>query len=172
MKRPSYYLMIVILILIVSLLAGCTGIMTGTGKQEVKQENRIELVRGPEIKGVWRGKDLTVSYRYSLIEQTLAISGTINLSQNLNNYSVMDRLHLYLHFVDADGMTAGQNLVYNAPHRKGISMLNLNFNRLITVPPGVAAMAFTYAGLVSDGMGSDDGAISWNFWNSLYGITI
>jgi hypothetical protein len=156
-----------IVILITSLLASCAGIMTGRGKKEVKQKNRIELVRESEVKGVWSGKDLTVSFRYSLTEQTMKINGTITLTKHLNNYSAMDRLHLYLHFVDAEGMTAGQSLVYSAPHRRGISMLDLNFNRLITVPPGVEAIAFTYAGEVSDGMGSDNGAISWTFWNFL-----
>ncbi|MDY0375465.1 MAG: hypothetical protein RBQ72_07015 [Desulfobacterium sp.] len=165
MKQPSYYLMIAILI--ATLSAGCATIMTGRGNQEIKQENRIELVKGSETKGVWSGRDLTVSFRYSLTEQTLKINGAITLTKHLNNYSVMDRLHLYLHFVDGEGMAAGQSLVYSAPHRRGISMLDLNFNRLITVPPGVEAIAFTYAGQVSDGMGSDDGAISWTFWNSL-----
>lgn len=165
MKLSSYYLMIAILI--ASLFGGCAGIMTGKGKQEVKQENRIELVRESEVKGVWSSKDLTVSFRYSLTEQTIKINGTITLTKHLNNYSTMDRLHLYLHFVDGEGMAAGQSLVYSAPHRRGISMLDLSLNRLITVPPGVEAMAFTYAGQVSDGMGSDDGAISWNFWNAL-----
>jgi len=165
MKLPLYYL--IFFTLTASLFTGCAGIMTGTGKQEVKQENRIELVRAPEVKGVWSGNDLTVSYLYSLTEQTMKINGTITLTKHLNNYSVIDRLHLYLHFVDAGGMTTGQSLVYIAPYRKGISMLNLNFSRLITVPPGAEAMAFTYAGQVSDGIGSEDGAISWNFWNSL-----
>jgi hypothetical protein len=134
----------------------------------VRQENQIELLRGSEVKGIWSGKDLTVSYRYILNEQTLEITGTISLSRHLNNYSKMDRLHLYLHFVDAENLTAGQSLLYSAPHRRAISMLDLNFSLSITVPPGVEAMAFTYAGQTSDGMGSDDGGpISWNFWNSL-----
>lgn len=167
MKLSSNSLMIITLLAIACLLASCAGIMTGRGKQEVRQENRIELLNKSEVKGIWSGKDLTVSYLYSLSEKTLKISGTITLSRHLNNYSAMDRLHLYLHFVDADGMTAGQSLVYSAPHRRGISMLDLNFNRSITVPPGVEAIALTYSGMVSDGMGSDDGAISWNFWNSL-----
>lgn len=165
MKLSFYSLIIVTLI--ASLFAGCAGIMTGTGKQEVKQENRIELVKESEVNGVWIGKDMTVSYQYSLTEQTMKINGTITLTKHLNNYTVMDRLHLYLHFVDAEGMAAGQSLLYNAPHRKAISMLDLKFNRLINVPPGMEAMAFTYAGQVSDGRGSEDGAISWNFWNFL-----
>lgn len=165
MKLSSQSL--IIIILIACLITGCAGIITGTNKREVKQENQIELVRGPQVNGAWRGKDLTISYQYSLTEQTLKISGTIILADHLNNYSTMDRLRIYLHLVDGEGMAVGQNFVYNAPHRKGLSMIDLNFNRLITIPPGVEAMAFTYSGQVCDGMGSDDGGISWSFWNFL-----
>lgn len=164
--KPSSYLPIFI-ILVTSLISGCAGTITGPRQQPLDPEKLVQLEKGREITGSWTGKDLTLSYKYHLTGPTLTISGTITLAKYLTHYTVMDHLRLNLYFVDAEGRTVSQTPIYAAPHRGWIPMLNLNFNRLITVPPGVEALAFTYDGKVSDGAGNDEGRISWDFWSPL-----
>jgi hypothetical protein len=164
--KPSSYLPVFI-ILVAGLISGCAGTITGSKQQQLNPKNLTQLEKGRETTDFWRGKDLTLSYKYHLTGPTLKINGTIALSKHLTNYTVMDHLRLNLYFVDAGGNIVSRTLIYAAPHRRWIPMLNLNFNRLITVPPGVEALAFTYDGKVSDGMNSDGGGISWDFWNAL-----
>ncbi len=164
--KPTSYLPIFI-ILGTALLAGCAGTITGSRQHPVRQANQIKLETNREVTDFWTGRDLTLSYRYHLTGQTLRISGTITLAKYLTHYTVMDHLRLHLCFVDAGGKTISRTSVYAAPFRWGLSMVNLNFSRLITVPPGAEALAFTYDGKVSDGVGNDDGGISWDFWNAL-----
>jgi hypothetical protein len=164
--KPSSYLPIFI-ILVTALLSGCAGTMTGSRQHPVGPDNQIQLERDREVTDFWTGRDLTLSYQYHLTGQTLRISGTIILAKHLTHYTVMDHLRLHLYFVDAGGRTMSQVPVYTAPFRRWIPLLNLNFNRMITLPPGAEALAFTYDGKVSDGVGNDDGGISWNFWNAL-----
>lgn len=167
MKR-SLYLSIIVIAMVVGLFSSCMGTMPRAREKRVKQANQIDLVKANhEVHGVWNSNDLSLSYHYLVSDQTLKINADITLATKLTHFSVMDRLRIWLHFVNSEGRVLESRVIYTSPYRKSISMLNLGFRRSFPMPPNSVAMAFTYAGKVSEGSRDKDGGISWDFWNGL-----
>jgi len=161
MKKIVYGL---ILFLLAGFLSGCMGGL-GLKNHTVKQENQIDLIKGSRnIQGIWEAEDLSLSYICSFKTNGLQINGKITLSTKLTHFTTMDHLRVWIHFVDSDGRIIGKRLVYTAAHRKWIDRLNLDVNRWMTVPQGSVALAFSYSGEVSDGLGGNGDRISWDFF--------
>jgi hypothetical protein len=161
MKKIVYGL---ILILLAGFLSGC---MVGPGLKNhtVKQENQIDLIKGSRnIQGIWEAEDLSLSYIGSFKSNGLQVNGKITLATKLTHFTTMDHLRVWIHFVDSDGRIIGKRLVYTAVHRGWIDRLNLDVNRWMPVPQGSVALAFSYSGEVSDGLGGNGDRISWDFF--------
>jgi len=162
MKNRSY---ITIIIMVMGLLSGCTGSITGAGNHMSKEENRISLApENQEVHGIWSTGDLSLSYKYLVYKNTIKMNGKITLAGKITNFGVMEDLRLWVNFVDATGRIIDSKTVYTSPYRKWIPMLGLSFNGSLEVPEESAAIVFSYSGKVIDGIGSDNGGISWEFW--------
>ena len=161
MKKLYYGL---ILILVAGFLSGCMIGFSGLTHHTVRQESQIDLVKGSQgVQGVWETEDLSLSYTSLFEKNRLQINGKIILASKLNHFTIMDHLRVWIHFVDSNGKIIGTGLVYTAPHRKWLDLLTLDVNRSLPVPKGSVALAFSYSGEVSDGLGEGD-RISWDFF--------
>lgn len=167
MKHSSY---IPAMIMVMVLVSGCMGSLAGYRNYTVKEANRIDLAEeNREVRGIWSTGDLSLSYEYLLGENTLKIRGRLTLASKLTHFTVMDHLRFRVHFVDSGGMITGSRVVYASPYREWIPRLTLSFSRLLPVPSGSVALAFSYSGKVGEGGGEEGlmrGATDWEFWRS------
>jgi len=121
--------------------------------------DRIVLEQGGPHEGTWQAPDLFVPYRYHREANTLQLSGLVNLDNLGATYPVLERLHLWVNFIDLDGRVLDYKLISVSPYRKGVE--NLSFSHHLEMPPATAGMAFSYQGRVMDGGGSE--GTSWDF---------
>ena len=151
--------------MVMGLLSSCIGSITGLKNHMVKEENRIYLDHGNQkVSSIWSTEDLSLSYKYLISEKTIEMDGKITLAGKITNFGVMEELRLWVNFLDSTGRVIDSKTVYTSPYRKWIPMLVLSFNGSLEVPKESVAIAFSYSGKVIDGVSSDDGGISWEFW--------
>jgi hypothetical protein len=152
------------LILISVILLGCQSTSLAPMGRTVPQNKWIFLSQSGDQSGTWRSEDLLLNYKYDRYENQLSISGIIRFAGRImNNYGIVQYFHLDAIPVDAQGKvldmigltTAGDlNTVYDNP---------IDFDKILTLPPGTAAMAFSYRGRVSGGGSGFDGGFM-DFW--------
>lgn len=162
--KTSYYGMA--LILLAGVLSGCMAGFSGSNSHTVRQANPIDLVKDPPgVQALWKTEDLSLSYTRSFEKNRLQINGKIILADKLTHFTTMDHLQVWIHFVDSDSRIIGTRILYTAPRRRWLDLLNLDVHRSMPVPRASVALAFSYSGEVSDGLGDNGDRISWNFFS-------
>ena len=152
------------LILITVILSGCQGVAFGPIGRTVPENKWIFLSQSGDQSGRWQNEDLILDYKYDRYQSQVSISGIIRFAGRImNNYSVVQYFHLDAIAVDAQGKvldmisltTAGDlNSLYDGP---------VDFNKILTLPPNTAAIAFSYQGR-AQGNGSGFGGGYMDFW--------
>jgi hypothetical protein len=152
------------LISISVILLGCQSISLAPIGHTVPQNKWIFLSQSGDQSGKWQSEDLLLNYKYDRYQNQLSISGVIRFAGRImNNYGIVQYFHLDAIPVDAQGKvldmigltTAGEiNTVYGDP---------IDFDKILTLPPNTAAIAFSYRGRVSGGGSGFDGGFM-DFW--------
>ncbi len=122
------------------------------GSGIVPPENRIVLTPG-QNSASWQGRDLSVDYNYSLNQNVMDFSGTINFASNMTfNFTFLNDFQLSAIFFNEGGkVLENRGLATN----RG-SLDPITFHTRIALPPGTVGMAFAYQGTALTA-GDDEG---------------
>lgn len=154
MKRRlfSYNRWKILAVLLAVACGGYPALGLGAGGVVVPDQ-RIAIAPSGDTSGTWRGRDVTIDYRYSRDQGRLGIAGVLNFEDSIQyNYTLLQYFHADLIIADEGGnvlrtaplLTAGQSGF--GPEQ---------FSTQIVLPPQAAFFAFSYTGQVIDN--DDDG---------------
>ena len=152
------------LILTSFILLGCQSVSLEPIGHMVPENKWFFLSQSGDQSGTWHGEDLSLDYKYDRYHSHLSISGIIHFAGRIvDNYSIVQYFHLDAIPVDAQGKvldmisltTAGDmNTLYDGP---------VEFNKILTLPPNTAAIAFSYRGRAYGSGSYSDGGFM-DFW--------
>jgi hypothetical protein len=152
------------LILISVILLGCQSVSFKPIGHMVPENKWLVLSQSGDQSGAWKSEDLILDYKYDRYQSQLSISGIIHFAGRItNNYSIVQYFHLDAIPVDAQGKvldmisltTAGDmNTLFDGP---------VDFNKILTLPPETAAIAFSYRGRAYGSGSYFDGGFM-DFW--------
>jgi len=152
------------LILISVILSGCQSASLKPIGHMVPENKWFFLSQSGDQSGTWKSEDLILDYKYDRYQSQLNISGVIHFAGRIiNSFTIIQYFHLDAIPVNAQGKvldmisltTAGDlNAVYDGP---------VEFNKILTLPPDTAAIAFSYRGRAS-GSGSYFEGGFMDFW--------
>ncbi len=115
-----------------------------------RPDNRLLMADLPGGDITWRGKDIDIVYKAAVAGTDLEISGFIEFSSNLAKYPGVSYFRVYLHFLDADGVVLDSKLLWAPGGQRDNRFIRWTFQRQWPVPPGAAALGFSYRGSVSE----------------------
>ena len=139
------------------LLLACAASAPHIGRT-ARPDNRLLLADLPGGDITWRGKDIDIVYKAAAAGTDLEISGFIEFSSNLAKYPGVNYFRVYLHFLDADGVVQDSKLMWAPGGQRDNRFIRWTFQRQWPMPPGAAALGFSYRGSVSEPGG--DGSFS------------
>jgi hypothetical protein len=147
------------------IISACSpGLFTYKG-DKVTQKNRMILLQQGEQQGVWKTDELAVTYQYQMTPDALKLTGCTDLVGGFAlGFSVIQRLAVYLLFLDKQGTVIESPLIYSAGMGRAIDTIPMVFERTIPIPEGVQAISFAYEGELT-GSGTDDSTFR-NIWSS------
>ena len=135
------------LILISVILWGCQSLTVDPKGHTVPEADWILLSQSGNQSGRWQSEDLVLDYKYDRDHSQLSIYGIVHFTERITgNFPAVQYFHLDAIPVDAGGRvldmigltSAGDvNMLYDGP---------IDFNRILTLPPNTAAIAFSYRG--------------------------
>jgi len=168
-KRTLVVLKKCLLLLFIGALVACQSSFFSYRGATAEQESRIALLEGGPHVGFWKTKDLSMHYHYLRDPDNLELSGVIELANSLKyNFRSIEYLFLQVNLLDAEGKVLESKVVLTSDHLQMIE--KLPFKRSVGLPPGTAAIAFSYTGRVREGgrtgrvlEDAGDGD-SWDFW--------
>lgn len=138
-------------------LLACAAAAPHIGKT-ARPDNRILTADLPGGDSTWRGKDIAIVYKAATAGPDLEISGFIEFSSNLAKYPGVNYFRVYLHFLDTDGLVLDSKLLWAPGGQRDSRFIRWTFQRQWPMPPGTAALGFSYRGSVSEPGG--DGSFS------------
>jgi len=145
-------------------LSGCNGrLFSYKGATITDQNNMIQLEQG-DRQGIWNTNELALNYHYTVSSETLRISGNVNLIGGFaTGFSSVDRLVVYLLFLDNQGTVIDNVIMYSADYHHSTRYIPMNFDTTIPIPAGTHAMSFIYDGTLSDSGYEPTGVTIGNF---------
>jgi hypothetical protein len=126
----------------------------------VSQEDRVAIPQGNET-GTWRGKDLSVNYRYSREAGQIDLSGTVNFEEHMTlGYVLLNDFRLSAIFTNEKGRIIETKGL--ATDRGSIGPIP--FRVRLSVPVSASAMSFSYQGTAIEGGNDGGGGGISRFW--------
>lgn len=152
-------------IALVPCLLACAGMSAPPhiGKTS-RPENRVPLASLPAGETTWRAKDLDVHYKAVRTGDGLEISGFIEFGSNLGKFPLINYFRIHLHFIDADGRVLDSKLLWATGRQTETRFVRWTFQRQWPIPPGAAAMGFSYRGAATEAGGDSKFGMSKTGW--------
>jgi hypothetical protein len=115
----------------------------------VREVDRVPLAEGEWTYGVWTGRDLVVDYRYLRNGSDLDLYGRVDLAGHItHNFENIDHVHVQAYFLDGAGNIIGSRGAMSSGWRSRlVGGYSIPFHTTMTLPPGTAALGFSYTGL-------------------------
>lgn len=147
------------------IVSACSpGVFTYKG-EKVTQKNLMALLKEGDQKGVWKTNELAITYQYQMAPDTLKISGTTELLGGLvTGFNWIERLAVYLLFLDKQGIVIENALIYSAGIHRSIDSMPMVFETSTPVPDGALTISFAYEGELRESGTKDRSA--YNIWFS------
>lgn len=147
MKR---YMRIFFLLIAATALCGCMGSFLSYQGTKIKPDKLTKLQEGAQ-QGIFATNELAIYYNYRVMPEGLHMDGTVKV-HGIGGRTIL-RLVVQLLFIDANGVVIKDSVLYSAPNHGSMSYAPLQFEKIMPVPEGAKAIAFTYDGLFQDGGG-------------------
>jgi len=115
---------------------------------------------------VWNTSELAITYQYQMTTpEILKIAGTTKLLGGLAiGFEQIERLAVYLLFLDTQGIVIENALVYSTANYRSIDTIPMDFEKTIPIPEGARTISFAYEGELR-GSGTED-QTAYNIWFS------
>lgn len=141
--------LLVFVICVILLLAGCQSLATFHLGQHVLPADSTPLQAGGPHQGVSDNFEMVIPYTYEYRDNSLEIASAARLGEHYRSlYSRLNRLDIYLYFLDADYAVIATALLANAASLAVEDQID--FKRRLAVPPRTTAFSFGYQGQVSE----------------------
>jgi hypothetical protein len=129
-------------------LAGCNGKLFTYKGNKITQKNLMVLLKDGDQKGVWKTDELAITYQYqmTMTPEILKIAGTTKLLGGLAGFEQIERLAVYLLFLDNQGIVIENALVYSTANYRSIDTIPMDFEKTIPIPEGARTLSFAYDG--------------------------
>ncbi|MGD9228130.1 MAG: hypothetical protein PVF26_16600 [Desulfobacterales bacterium] len=164
-KKTLMAFQLVIGFILINLFLACSGVNPLSPGAWVEEKNRIPLLAAGPQEGSWQTRDLTIEYELLQGDDTIQISGVVNFEgHHTRNFSILERLTIYIHAVDANGIVLQTKAVKTFGYRRPFFLLGtLSFDGDFEMVGDVdiIAVAFSYSGTVESGGGDKT---NWDFW--------
>ncbi|MFC1859113.1 hypothetical protein ACFL9U_13980 [Thermodesulfobacteriota bacterium] len=168
-KRRSLFTALSFLLMLA--LVACSGRLFTYQGVTAKPENRIALRENGPHEGVWKTRDLSISYEHSMVGSELEIAGVVEFAQYLRTgYNTLRKFSLAVNYLDPDGIVLDTRPILTQAQRPWILLKAVSFKTRFDLPAETAAIAFSYRGQAGDeggGGGPMDRhgeGVSWDFW--------
>jgi hypothetical protein len=169
--KSSLEFKLLIAFLLINLCVACTGGTALSPGAWVEEADRIAVLDGGPHKGNWQTRDLIINYEYQEAVKNLQISGIIELADYIpKGFSTLERLKLYIHFIEADGTVLDTRSIKIFGYRRYLDLMGeMTFNNRYDLTENTVSFAFSYSGRVTQGGGTGIGSnargrIDWDFW--------
>ena len=141
-------------------IVGCSGSLFTYKGDKVTQKNLAPLEDGNQ-QGLWKTNELAITYQYQMTPETLKIAGTTELLGGFAiGFSLIERLAVYLLFLDNQGIVIENVLIYSAGNHRSIDTIPMDFERTIPIHEGARTISFAYEGVLA-GSGTE-----YSIWSS------
>lgn len=163
-KTTGVSTIFMMLIMALSLFSCSTQIDRFTGKT-VSQEHILPVVAKGVDTGFWETPDLTLHFSYPPISRSRwQVEGEISVaSQITNSFPKIDRLHLFVNFLDASNVVIATRKARMLYPQNGWTPDTLSFDISETIPDQAVAFCFSYAGIfIGEDLPTDSRRIDHN----------
>jgi hypothetical protein len=159
--RDDRFIKVSLLMIAALTLAGCGGSLFTYKGYKVTQNNLVVRLQDGNQQGVWKTNELAITYQYQMSPETLKVAGTTELVGGFKiGFSWIERLAVYLLFLDNQGIVIENVLIYSAGNHHYIDTIPMEFERTIPMPEGARTISFAYEGELS-GWGA-----GYSIWSS------
>ncbi|MBL0715728.1 MAG: hypothetical protein JJV98_18740 [Desulfosarcina sp.] len=163
---------IVWMVAAVMMLSGCaSGIRNSYVGQAAKPDGRIALRPGDIHQEKWQTNDIAVNFEYQREAGRIDLAGNIELQKRLSNFTQVDYVRVYVHFLDTEGIILASQHLWSSSFNTEPFFVRFTFTRQYPLPPDTHGLTFSYTGQMSDGgdrgwaPGGGD-RIDWRFWRT------
>lgn len=148
MQREQSQIFIVIPLLIF-ILTGCSAQLSSGYGQSTEIEPILLSQSSP--KGIWQGKEISISYSIDSYKPLFSLSGTVHLDSSiLMSYPVITSLFIRIHFLDTDGKLLNASPIHINFMHHTFAAQEYSFSFSKEIPFQVEAFTFSYSGKFSD----------------------
>ncbi len=146
--RDCRYIKATIFIMIAtSIVSACSPRLFTYRGSKVTQKNLMVLLKDGDQKGVWKTNELAIKYQYQMTPETLEIAGTTELLGGFAiGFEQIQRLAIYLLFLDNQGIVIENAPVYLTANYRNINTIPMDFKKTIPIPDGTRTISFAYDG--------------------------
>lgn len=138
-----------LLISCLAVLAGCQSVATYHAGSRVAAGDSVAMQVGGPHQDVWESFEMVIPYTYERRGDLLEISAAARLGDHYRwLYTRLNRLHLYLYFLDAENVVVSTALLTSTFRQPAYDLIE--FRRTLTVPARAVAFSFGYEGAVSE----------------------
>lgn len=146
--RDFRYLKAIICVVITAgIVSACSPSLFTYKGGKITQKNFMVLLKDGDQKGVWKTDELAIKYQYQMTPEALHIAGTTELLGGLSTgFDQIQRLAVYLLFLDNQGIVIENTLVYLTANYRMMNPIPMNFEKTIPIPEGARTISFAYDG--------------------------
>jgi len=159
------------LILCVSVLAGCQTIGNVFGSKKILTKHLLFIPRQGSLHVTWEARHLTIAFKGRVSQNILTMNGHIDINGGgIQQFTLLDRLIVDIYLTDSAGNVLAKHTFYSRYNSQVNATIPRTFKRRFDLPKGTTHIAFGY-----DGTAQEDGskallkkgnAIEHSFWHS------
>ena len=163
MGNKFYRISVLVIVAMMTFMTGCQSVSTYYQGRTVAEEDLIPLSEVVES-GQWSTFDMTINYNYENKGDDLHIGGQVKLSNHYTmNYAYLERLSVYLVFLDNDARVLKTARLANTPSFR--INLPMPFSIQLPVPDEATAFSFAYDGSARESGGGKGKGQASHFWH-------
>lgn len=129
-------------VLLLALMAGCQTSGSTIANRSVADGERIPILAGGPHAGTFVTRDMTIAYRYQVVNSKLLISGTTDIK-----YANIEKLSMTLYYLDGNGTVIDYYRFFARPQKsKRGKVMDNTFSREFDLAADAKAFSIGYTG--------------------------
>lgn len=142
---------------------GCAGLLPTYEGMPARPDNRrpVSAMQGQAAE--WRSRDVVIHYQ-AVAAEDLHISGTVERLNTIKHFTGVNYFRITIHFMAGDGTIITSQRLWSAGAGMDSTLIRWTFTQRYPLPPGTAAIGFSYRGVFSESGGESGGRVEWEVW--------